>query len=231
MNRRSARVQQRKQEKKRHQVILFGSILLGVLLVALALTLPSILESMEPVGNIVSPPLSSRPMANGNAMGNPDAPVRVEEFSDFQCPYCSQFHSLVEPQIVKDYIETGRVYFVYIPLYFLGTESKNAAVAAYCARDQGKFWEYKDFIFANHTGENVGDYKKKRLQAFGEKIGLDMALFNSCLGSGKQDGPLNEGKAYADKQAIDSTPSFLVNGKLYDGSNVLKAIAAELSKK
>ena len=230
MNKREARQAERKREQKRQQYILYGAIIAGIILVAAGLALPSILAALEPVGDFVSPALNPRPMAKDNAMGDPNAPVKIEEFSDFQCPYCAQFHAMVEPQVVQQYIATGKAYFVYIPLYFIGAESKSAAEAAFCAKDQGKFWEYKDYLFANHTGENIGDYKKKRLQAFGEKIGLDMTVFNNCLGSGKHDKALADGKAYADKNRIDSTPSFLVNGKLTSMDKLLTVLAAESKK-
>jgi protein-disulfide isomerase len=88
-----------------------------------------------------------------------DAPVVLVEFSDFQCPYCKKFTDEIEPAIMRDFVSTGKVLFKYVPYSFLddnspGRESKNAAEAAYCAGDQGKFWEYHDMLFTNQGGEN-----------------------------------------------------------------------------
>ena len=95
----------------------------------------------------------ARTKVNGMAMGNPDAPVKVEEFADFQCPSCGYFVTDTEPTIIKDYISTDKVYFEFHNLAFLGNESIAAAEAAYCANDQGKFWEYYDKLFASRANK------------------------------------------------------------------------------
>ena len=105
----------------------------------------------------------SRPQAQGLSMGDPNAPVKVEEYGDFQCPACRIFHESQEGQLIEKYIKTGLVYFTYTPFSFIGDESVKAAEAAYCAADQGKFWEYHDMLYANQTAENKGDFADSRL--------------------------------------------------------------------
>ncbi len=154
-----------------------------------------------------------------NSMGDPNAPVRLIEYADFQCPYCRQFWQETEPQIVEQYVKTGKVYFEYHSVgAFLGDESGAAAQAAYCAGDQGKFWEYHDTLFSNWTGENVGDFTPDKLLQYAASVGLDKGTFGDCLNSGKYASRLDQDVKDAQAAGIRATPSFLINGKLVEGA-------------
>lgn len=87
------------------------------------------------------------------ALGEEDAPIVMLEFSDFQCPFCGRFWSDTLPLIKKNYVETGKVLFVYkdFPLTQIHAQAQKAAEAALCAREQGKFWEYHDVLFDKQT--------------------------------------------------------------------------------
>src|SRR3989344_6619341 len=89
-------------------------------------------------------------------LGDPDAPVTLIEYSDFQCPFCGRFFSQTENLIKENYIQTGKAKFVYRHFAFLGPESVAAAEAVECAKDQGKFWEYHDQLFT----EEIKDGKE-----------------------------------------------------------------------
>jgi protein-disulfide isomerase len=156
----------------------------------------------QPPGTAQQPP---------NSMGNPNAPVKIIEFADFQCPYCRQFWQETEPQVVEQYVKTGKVYYEYHSAgAFLGPESGAAAQAAYCAGDQGKFWQYHDTLFSHWTGENVGDFTNDKLLQYAASLGMDKGLFSDCLNSSKYAPML-------DQDGIRATPSFLINGKLVEG--------------
>jgi hypothetical protein len=89
------------------------------------------------VNEIRLAPAMSRPLVKGNAMGDPNAPVKIIEFSDFQCAYCLQFFLATEQPLIEDYVATGKVFFVYRTLGdWLGPASQASAEAAYCAGDQ-----------------------------------------------------------------------------------------------
>ena len=169
------------------------------------------------------------PNASELNMGNPDATVKVVEFADFQCPYCQLYWQQVEPTIVSDYVATGKIYYTYAPMAFLGQESVDSAEAAYCANDQGKFWEYRDMLFTNHTGENVGDFTTAKLQLFAQKLGLDTTAFNECLSTGKYQTAVDDANNYASSQGVNSTPTIMVNGQLYSASGAVAAIEAALA--
>jgi protein-disulfide isomerase len=169
---------------------------------------------LKPVGEIVTPAASAteHPMAKDNAMGDPNAPIKIEEFSDFQCPFCARFHTETESQLVNTYVTNGTVYFVYRSFgNFIGPESQAAAEAAYCAGDQNKYWEYHDILFANQTGENVGAFSTRRLQAFAEALSLDMNAFNSCLNSGKYADRVAQDKADGTAAGVTATPTFVLS--------------------
>ena len=215
----------RAQQERTQQIL----IIVGVAVIALAVALILILPTLKPVGTIVDAGKINRPQVNFNAMGDPNAPVKIIEYSDFQCPYCARFVKDTEQQLIDTYIATGKVYFEYHSFgEFIGTESARAAEAAYCAGDQGKFWELHDTIFANQTGENVGAFNDKRLTAFAEKIGVDKALFNDCFNNGKYKTMVTQDGAEARAAGVKATPSFVVNGKLVEGAQPFSAFQTEI---
>ena len=222
---------QRTTVKRREKLlIILGIVVFAILLVA-SITIPLINSNNAVIGDIQIPDESPRPMANGMTMGDPIAPVVVEEYSDFQCPYCKLFSTEYEPAIVSDYIATGKVFYKYIPFRVIGEESDKAASAAYCAADQNKFWEFHDILFANQTAENKGDFTDKRLFLMGEKIDLNMEEFRICYNSKQHFGQLKADQATGVNALVDGTPSFYVNGLKVNPSEVHQAIADALGGK
>ena len=182
--------------------------------------------------------VTQQPAANqpANTMGDPSAPVKVIEFADFQCPYCMRFSQQTEPQIVEQYVITGKVFFEYHSVGdFLGEESGAAAQAAYCAGDQGRFWQYHDTLFSHWTGENVGDFANDKLLQYAASLGLDKGLFSDCLNGGKYAARVQQDATDAKSAGVRATPSFLINGKLLEGAlpftDFQKAIEAALQPK
>jgi protein-disulfide isomerase len=153
-----------------------------------------------------------------NTMGNPNAPVHIIEYGDFQCPYCLKFWSQTEPQLIKEYINADKVYFEYRSYAILGPESAWAAEGAYCAGDQGKFWEYHDTLFTNWTGENVGDFTKDKLVTYAKALDLNMEEFKKCLSGEKHKGTVEQDAAEAEANGVHATPTFFINGIKVEGS-------------
>jgi protein-disulfide isomerase len=213
-----------KQKKQDFWVILIISIIAIAIIVV-------IVVSKLPKGVTAPTDTAAKPMENGLNLGDPNAPVKVVEFADFQCPYCQLYWQQIEPTIIQKYIATKEIYYTYSPMAFLGQESIDAAEAAYCANDQGKFWEYRDYIFTNHTGENVNDYTQDKLIAFAKKLNLDTDVFKSCLTTGKYAQAVTDANTYASSQGVNSTPSIMVNGKIHNASDVLQAIADAVAGK
>jgi protein-disulfide isomerase len=214
---------------------MYALIIAGVILVAGFVVL---LPTLTPVGRIVTPEAFDYPSPDDHALGDPNAPVRIEEFSDFQCPFCKRFHDQTLTQIVEDYVRTGKVYFVHRHFPVVDSndpaqESHAAAAAAICAGRQNRFWDYQDILFANQTGENIGDYTDQRLEAMAEKIGLDMDAFTACSGSQDAAAAVAADTLLASQNGLSSTPTFLINGKPLLGAQPYEAfqqaIEAELS--
>ncbi len=147
-------------------------------------------------------------------LGNQDAPVTVVEFADFQCPFCGRFSADAFPQIKEKYISTGKVKFVYrdYPLPFHPI-AQPAAEAGACANEQGKFWEYHDYIFAHQA-----DLSVPNLKAWAQGVELDAARFNNCFDSHKYSAEVKKDTADGQKAGVSGTPSTFINGRLVVGA-------------
>jgi protein-disulfide isomerase len=223
------------------------SLLVTMLLVVAAGSAVVAQESEEPeltwAPLVTQPPIAEPPiwspaeLADGFALGSPDAPVTVEVWEDFQCPFCQRFTFQIEPGIVEQYVETGDVRLVFRNLAFLGDESHWAAVAASLAADQNKFWPFHDYLFANLQGENVGSYHLDRLLEMAEASELDMDAFKAGLTLVNARERFAEIQAEARRDAgalgINSTPTVTVDGvplRAPDFETVAAAIDVALSK-
>ena len=161
----------------------------------------------------------NRELTKSNTMGDPNAPVHIVEFGDFQCPYCLRFWSDTEPQLIEEYVNTGKVYFEYRSVgEFLGPESAWAAEGAYCAGDQGMFWEFHDTLFTNWTGENVGDFTKDNLIKYAKTLDIDINEFESCINDGKHEATVKQDAADAEAAGVRATPTFFINGTKVEGA-------------
>ena len=150
--------------------------------------------------------------------GDPNAPVTMIEFGDFQCPFCGRHAATVGPQIDEQYIQSGKVRFGYFNFAFLGQESNWAAEAAECASDQNKFWEFHDMLYTSQSGENQGAFNKENLKKFAKDLGLDTSAFNDCLDSGKYAQLIQDESTMASSIGVRSTPTFLINGQAVVGA-------------
>ncbi|MCL4353667.1 DsbA family protein [Patescibacteria group bacterium] len=124
-------------------------------------------QANNPAGQVSAIPTPARVsvgLGRFPIMGNKNAPVTVVEFADFQCPFCERWFKDVEPQLIKDYVNTGKIKFAYRNYAFLGQDSITAAEGAYCANEQGKFWAYHDFMFNHQQQENSGWASKANLE-------------------------------------------------------------------
>ncbi len=166
--------------------------------------------------------------------GNNNAKVTLVEFADFQCPYCGEWQKLVYPRLKSEYIDTGKVRFVYMDFPFLGDESIKAAEAARCAMDQGKFWEYHDKLFDSQNGENEGAFIDNNLIQFAKDLQLDVAKFGSCFNARIYKPIIEESIEKGRGYGVSSTPTVFINGIFIEGvgtfENYKQIIEAELGK-
>jgi protein-disulfide isomerase len=152
-------------------------------------------------------------------LGSPSAPITIIEFADFQCPFCARFAKDTQPQINQTYIQTGKVNMVYVHFTKFGPDSVTAAMAAQCANDQGKFWNFYNILFKNQGAENSGWAGKDNLKKFALQIpGLDTQKFNTCLDSGKYVSLVQNQLAFGTSLKVPETPAFIIEKS--DGSNI-----------
>jgi protein-disulfide isomerase len=159
-------------------------------------------------------------LGKGPTLGTPKAPVSIVEFSDFQCSFCKKFWADTLPQLEETYIQKGQAQFTYRHFAILGRFSEQAAQAAECSAEQGKFWEYHDMLFKNQGRGALTDSNLKR---FAQELKLNSRTFGQCLDSGKYRKKVEGETAVGASLGLRGTPSFFVNGRLLVGAQPFAA--------
>jgi protein-disulfide isomerase len=206
-------------------VMLTGAALLvGLLIVGFMV----ISRPAPPPVSELTPPRDEIPfgaVANGRTLGNPDAKVTLEIWSDFQCPACQAFAQNIEPQTITNYVVTGKVRLVYRDAAFQGQKSQSpydesveSAAAARCAADQGLFWQMHNWLFANWNGENQGAFAAPRLTAIATAAGLDMGQYEACMATGTQQAAVRSETNQGVAAGISHTPTLIINGQVLVGA-------------
>jgi protein-disulfide isomerase len=158
---------------------------------------------------------------HAGAMGDPNAPVTIVEFTDYQCPYCSGHSLETLPSIVSEFVDTGRVYYILkdLPLDQLHPDARAAAEAARCAGDQGAYWAMHDALFANQSEwANQGDAAAELFVGYAEELGLDETEMTACIESGRFKDDVEANVAEARALGISGTPMFFVDGYPLNGA-------------
>lgn len=157
-------------------------------------------------------------------LGNPDAPITIVEFGDYQCFYCNKFFHDTEDQIVENYIKTGKAKMLFKDFTIIGQDSVTAAHAAHCANEQGKFWEYHDVLYNNWNGENNGWASAENQLIFAQGVGLDITKFSECTDSNKYKEMIQASTKDAQTLGLSGTPGFFVIGP---NNNIVKIPGAQ----
>ena len=155
-------------------------------------------------------------------LGDADAPVLIEVWADYQCPYCALLTHAVEPAIIREYVESGQARLVYRDFAFLGDESGQAAGAARCAGQQGAYWRFHDLLFASQQGENQGAFAPKNLLQLAGFAGLDPEAFATCMADGATVKAATAETEEGRKLGIESTPTLHVVGPM--GTKLVKGL-------
>lgn len=158
-------------------------------------------------------------LGKGPTLGSVSAPVTIVEFADFQCSFCRKFWSDTLPKLKESYVKQGRVRIIYRHFAILGKFSEQAGMAADCAGEQGKFWEYHDQLFANQGGLA---FTQSKLEHYARALGIKAANFNRCLTSEKYRKKVEGETAVAASLGARGTPTFFVNERLMVGAQPLK---------
>ncbi|OGI64820.1 hypothetical protein A3H53_03510 [Candidatus Nomurabacteria bacterium RIFCSPLOWO2_02_FULL_40_10] len=212
-----------------------GAIIIAGVIIAGAVLLKGNTTGTTATGNGVFANITlAKVDKNDRTLGNTKAKVALVLYEDFQCPFCGAISGLMSDtdaiKYLKDrvpdwtplmtgvdeYIKNGSVLYVYRDWAFLGPESVKSAEAARCAGDQGKFWEYHDYLYTHQNGENEGVFADPKLKSFAKELGLNSADFDKCLDESKYAQAVAESKAEGDVAGVTGTPKgfILKNGKI-----------------
>ncbi len=152
-------------------------------------------------------------LENGSPiLGNPNAPVTLVEFGDYQCHFCNVFFHSTEDDILKNYVETGKVRMIFKDYNIIGPDSISASHGAHCANDQGLFWEYHDILYSNWAGENNGWASSENLLKFAKEINLNIDEWSECMINAPHSQTILESNNDAKDLGITGTPAFFVIG-------------------
>ena len=157
-------------------------------------------------------------------LGNPNAPITMVEFGDYQCTFCSKFFHETENPIITNYVKTGKVKILFKDYIILGQDSMNAANAAHCANDQKLFWEYHSMLYNNWAGEDTGWADLAHLHEFANTLGLDMDVFSTCMSDLKWNELVNLSSIDGQKLGVSGTPTFFV---IDQNNDVIKIVGAQ----
>jgi len=170
-------------------------------------------------------------------MGSADAPVQITEFADFECPLCSEWATVTEPDVRERLIKPGlvaiRFYVWPLPMH---KNTWAASNAAYCADEQGKFWAMHDRLFYTQDRWNgqATSNPDKNMKGYAKDIGLDEATFADCYDSGRQLPNIKASAAEAERRGLGGTPTFIIGNQVIEDrmsfDNMKKLVDAELAK-
>ena len=151
---------------------------------------------------------------NGSpVLGDPNAPLTLIEFGDYQCHFCNVYYHNTEHKIFNEYVMTGKVNVIFKDYIIIGPDSMTAALGAHCAEEQGKFWEYHNTLYDNWNGENNGWAGQENIFRFAEEVELDMDDFIKCNIDKRYEQKISRSSNDARTLEITGTPAFYVISK------------------
>lgn len=163
----------------------------------------------------------------GYVLGSPDAPVEIIEYADYTCPHCGSFSAVQFPDVRSRLVEPGRVRWVFRDYPLQGNpHSRTAAHAAACANDQGRFWEMQDAIFQAQARWARAGNPAGAFRDMARGLGLDVGAYDACTDSRRHAGRIEASYQEGGRLGVNSTPTFLIGGRLYPGNQPYDRIRA-----
>ena len=144
---------------------------------------------------------------NDPVLGPEDAPITIIEFADFQCPYCQRHFLQTYPQLMENYGENIRYIYKDFPLTGIHPQALPAALAAQCAREQGKFWEFHDLLFSGRMELGEDAYL-----SYADELGMDVLEFTSCYQEARYNDVVRADYDLGIQLGVNATPTFFING-------------------
>ena len=216
--------------KKKNRTLFIGLIIAGLVLVGILAVVGYMsgqknkTVASETVGSIderVGQPVDR------TTIGDPNAPVLVETYEDFLCPHCADFTRELGPALM-DLVKDGTVRWEYKYRVIGGADSYNANIAAECAADQGKFWEYHEELFRRISDQGKVAVFPKNLKQLAADMGLDTEQFNECLDKKEHLKEIQKIDQLAAARGVNGTPTIFINGQRYNGPRTEEAFRAAI---
>ncbi|NLN69781.1 MAG: thioredoxin domain-containing protein [Chloroflexi bacterium] len=209
-------IKQKRKKNKRALLIALGV----VLLISLAIILPNLLRAKP----------NYKSSSTGFTLGNPDAPISVVNFSSFYCGYCELFSQTDEPEFIKNYVDTGDVFYRYVNLAFSNDEETlNAGKAAYCAAEQNLFFNMKPSFYS--ASREQDGFSISNIIRMAEAAGVDREQFEICLLENETlEKALSDDILFAQSIGLTGTPSFLVNDQLVFSNQLIPLVESLLEQ-
>lgn len=214
---------------QRFYVVLALVVVAGALLIVRAARAPRVRA------NVTTAPITPA-TAEGYLLGNPNAPVQIMEFADFECPACGNFSVITEPDVRARIVNTGLAsyrFFDYpLPMHKNTMAASNAAA---CAADQGKFWEMHDALFRNQPEWNgeATDNPKKVFMGYAKELNLNSDSFEKCFDAQTHQPRILANQAEGARRRVQSTPTFIIGTRMIPGAmsyDVFKAYVDSATK-
>jgi protein-disulfide isomerase len=169
--------------------------------------------ALAPAANDTPAPAPSPASQNADSskliIGRADAPITIIEYGDFQCPICKNFFEKTEPQLRKDYIDTGKAKIEFRIETHIGSESVLAGEAAFCANDQSKFVELHDALYRKQNGYQNGQFSVANLKKIAGELKLDQTKFDTCMDTRQYKTAVEASNTEAHAK-ISGTPTFFI---------------------
>ena len=207
--------------------LLYILLLVAVFLIGYLVARVQLLEKNQSIGSSQAPtgqaPSEKVDVKEGKlpVLGKSNARVTMVEFSDFECPFCKRYFDETLSQIIKDYVDTGKVkmYYRHFPLDF-HPAAMPSALASECANEQNKFWEYHDKIFTEQDkiSGKTADVITAQLKAWAQELGFNTSQFDTCLDNAKFQANVDTDSNDGRTAGVSGTPTFFINGKRIVGA-------------
>jgi protein-disulfide isomerase len=206
----SAKKAPSKKAKRRSSSVLLLAVIAAVILVAAGVIVLAARANQKPIE------VTNR-VGEGTGWGPADAAVQIVQYSDYGCTYCKQFAQSTGEQLRATYESTGKVRFEAKNFIIEGQNSANAANAAECAADQGKFWDYHDVLF-QVQGTSANPFTKALLKQYATQLGLDTVKFDRCVDADQHLEKVYQDSSEGQAKGVNATPTFFINGQKIEGA-------------
>lgn len=209
--------EKRKEEKRRKSMLFIFAILAVVVIFILAALMPGWLANRASIAG-----------SEGFVVGDPNAPVTVTQFSSYTCSFCKQFSENEEKGFIAEYVDTGKVFYRFVNIPANNEAGLLGAEASYCAADQNRFFDYKDYLYTYAAAAD--GFSLNNLTQYAQDAGLDTAAFEECMASDTFANAYDEDVRFAQSVGITGTPSFLVNGQLVYSTELVQTVEEALAE-